>query len=242
MGLLFIFLTFFCTNLFSFQLFAMDSSTVNLDAIYDEWILIPTDKEDTITKNIVSSSLIEQQNNEALTWAVKRGYPPKIIKTLAHPESVARLLCIARSNFARINGKKYALEAAILQDNLNFVKTLLSATNDSEFKAQIGTMAIAFGKRKTLFYIVNSTSDFITLERLPMFFKLIKKAIEDQSKRPLKMIFKHNLIIHHFHYELLVNHGIEQSQQHGFMRGSCFFENLKLKQTTTNHTPMIHTL
>lgn len=69
-------------------------------SIYSKWILLLEDG-DYQTDTILSLTIIEKQNHNALEWTIKKGGPPKIIKQLAPPELHQKLLRKARSNSIR---------------------------------------------------------------------------------------------------------------------------------------------
>jgi len=212
-----------------------------VDAIYDEWTIISPGEEPT-TNTIVPVSTLEQQIKNALLWALKNGGPPKVIKKLSSQEVHDQLLAKARSNFINKHGKKFALEAAILQDNLNFIKALLIRSDDHEFIATIFSIAISHGKHKTARYLARTIPHLINQSTLYIIKELIKKTIAEESIRPFKILFKRNFIPDYFHVTHLVNYGLEQSKETNFKRGIDFFERQQRINTLYHHKNMTESL
>ncbi len=198
-------------------------SPEDTESIYSKWILLLED-EDYQTDTILPLTTVEKQIRNTLEWTIKKGGPPKIIKKLAPPELHPKLLRKARSNFIQINGKKFALETAILQNNLNFIKALLSQTDDNSFKAMAFSFALLHGKRKTVQFLAHTTPELINQSTMSIVYDLISKTVQEESIRPLKLLFKDITIFDPFQRERIIIYGLQESEKSNFTRGTLFFK------------------
>lgn len=191
----------------------------------NEWVFIETEEQLQKRLEIAEEHItqLNQKQKKIIKWASRKGQP-KVYKMLGFTQEIDQL----QSNFAIKHGASYALEQAVHEDNLNFIKLILSQTTDPSFKAEIFSLAALHGKRKTTSYLAHEYPDLFKQDTLGILYDIFLQAIHDRSLRPLETIFESKLNLKKKELKKLIEYGITQAIEANFTEGKVFLETIKL--------------
>lgn len=217
-----------------------DAEEFAIDAETSDWVLI--DDEDELQLK----QLLEQRK-WVLRWAINHGQP-KVIKKLLDKDSREKKLEKTKKKFICKHGKKYALETAISQDNLNFVKDLLSKADDISFKADAFALAAYNGKRKITEYLASANPKLFDINTLHILYDLFLKSIKDKSLRPIKIVFNSSLNIEPKQWRKLIEFGVQEAEKEKFVKCSDYLRDKRKNlpemkgDPVLSEQPVFHTI
>lgn len=229
---------FLIINTFASYLFTMNPST-DLETLYKGWVKV-LDENETESEDlscILTRSGVELKNISALSYAIKHGGPPKIIKKLAPLESREVMLHQARLKFIKNRGKEYALEEAIQVDNLNFVKTVLAQQElKLKFRAQVFGIALLYRKNKTAKYMYSTTPKLFSKKTIRIINAFLGKAISDRSLLSVEIAMNNFIIPLNYQLDIL-NYSLEECKKNEFEDGYLYL--VRVQQALIAKKPLL---